>query len=103
MSGRLLCTWQVLQREKEVADLEAMHLGVTGRLEQRLAHVEARLAKQIERCRQLEHRCAHNIGTDFLTSLMPSRESCLHVLRPPSCAPYRMSWQFLYKMYFDHR
>jgi hypothetical protein len=56
MSARIAL--QVLQREKEVADLEAMHKSVTSRLEQRLAHMETRLAKEVDRCRRLEHRCA---------------------------------------------
>lgn len=56
---------QVLQREKDVADLEAMHRAVTAQLEQRQAHVEARLAKETDRCRQLEHRCAQRSLYDY--------------------------------------
>lgn len=51
-----MCEKQVLQREREIADLEAMHKAVTAQLEQRLAHVEARLAKEADKCRHLEHR-----------------------------------------------
>ncbi len=65
------CAWlQVLQREKDVADLEAMHRALTAQLEQRLAHVETRLAKETDRCRQLEHRCVQHCTADWHCGIM---------------------------------
>jgi hypothetical protein len=52
----------VLEREKEVADLECRHRAVIGQLEQRVAHLQGRLAKETAACRELEHRCADARG-----------------------------------------
>ncbi|BDA49231.1 Coiled-coil domain-containing protein 77 [Coccomyxa sp. Obi] len=83
---------QVLQREKDVADLEAMHRAVTAQLEQRLAHVEARLAKETDRCRQLEHRHLLDVEgwTNDITLLRKALEATdrkLHQMRLSSRLP----------------
>lgn len=48
----------MLEREREIAGMEAAHKAALALLEEQLLNAESRLARESEQCRSLEQRCA---------------------------------------------
>ena len=47
----------MLEREREIAGMEAAHQAALALLEEQLLNAESRLARESEQCRSLEQRC----------------------------------------------
>lgn len=50
-----------MEREREIAGMEASHKAAVSLLEEQLLNVERRLAREGEQCRALEHRCVFRV------------------------------------------
>ena len=80
---------QVIEREREIAAMEASHKAAVSLLEEQLLNAESRLARESEQCRHLEHRFVPFLPNSALKEACTVAASCFDtLLKSLICLPH---------------